>query len=287
MKAAIIDIGSNSIRLGMLLDGKTLYKEPVVTKLAEGMRENRLLSDNSVLRTINAIKGFMIKAKKEDALVFAFATEAVRSSLNCMDFIKKVKESCELDVDIIDSYTEAKFSLAGALDNLKSGAIIDIGGASTEISALDDNQITYNTSIKLGAVTLTDAYGQNKNALEKQAKEKLKEFSPIPKNIDYFAVGGTACSFASIFKRLKVFDLAKIHQTKLSYKSVCEITDLVFSMPVNKRKNITGLAPSRAEVIGGGSVILKSVMEIFGFESLIVSAMDNIEGYYKLHVQNV
>ena len=57
VKYAVIDIGSNSVRLMLWADGKTLYKKVSTTRLAEGMDENGL-SPLALDRTALAVKEF-------------------------------------------------------------------------------------------------------------------------------------------------------------------------------------------------------------------------------------
>ena len=115
-KTAVIDIGSNSVRLMLVADGKVLYKTLNTTRLGEGIASSPFLKDEAISRTASAVADFFSRAKREGAVdVYAFATAAVRSAENGSAFIDRVKELCELDVEIISGEEEAEIGILGAL----------------------------------------------------------------------------------------------------------------------------------------------------------------------------
>ena len=92
-KAAVIDIGSNSVRLMLWADGKVLYKTLKTTRLGEGTAFSPVLKEEAIDRTADAVAEFSLQARKEGAEeVFAYATEAVRSARNGGAFLERVKE---------------------------------------------------------------------------------------------------------------------------------------------------------------------------------------------------
>ena len=94
MKYGVIDIGSNSVRLMINQDGKTLYKLVKITRLAEGMGDERILKAQSVDRTVSAVSFFKEKAHQEKvAKLFVFATAAVRMAVNKDYFISELKNT--------------------------------------------------------------------------------------------------------------------------------------------------------------------------------------------------
>ena len=101
-KIAVIDIGSNSVRLMLVADGKVLYKALNTTRLGEGLASSPRLKSEAVARTAAAVAEFFRRAKAEGAsFVCAFATAAVRTAENGAEFVSLVKESCGLEVDVI------------------------------------------------------------------------------------------------------------------------------------------------------------------------------------------
>ena len=85
---------------------------------------------------------FYQRAKNEGTKsVYAFATAAVRSAENGDEFVKRVKELCPLAVDVVSGEREAELGVLGALTG--DGAVLDIGGASTELVVRKEGEIVY------------------------------------------------------------------------------------------------------------------------------------------------
>ena len=137
MKYGVIDIGSNSVRLMLADENKTLYKSVKTTRLAEGMGEELSLKAGPIERTAHAVSFFKEQALSDGAnKVFAFATASVRQACNSNEFLIAVKNACGINVEVVSGQMEATLGAKGAL-NGKDGAIIDVGGASTEISVIE------------------------------------------------------------------------------------------------------------------------------------------------------
>ncbi len=277
MKYAVIDIGSNSVRL-MMSDGvKSIYKKVKNTRLAEGMKDG-FLSSEAIKRTALAVSEFYFVAKKENAdKIYCFATAAVRQAKNPELFINEVNKLCGLTVEVIKGEKEAELGLKGVLGGC-DGGVIDVGGASTEIAIINDGNIIYSKSINIGAVKLKDACGQDRKLSEIKVLEAIKEFGEIF-NTKFFAIGGTATSISSMMQELVIYNPEIVDGFKICKNELKNLVDKLYSLTVEERKNLKGLQPERAEVIAGGALILLKLMQNFNIESVTVSESDNLEGY--------
>ena len=179
-KFAVIDIGSNSVRLMFVADGKVLYKALNTTRLGEGLADKPLLKSEAIERSVVAVCDFYKKAVQEGAeQVLCFATAAVRSAENRQVFLDKVFSACGLQIEVISGEEEAEIGILGALGN-RDGGVIDIGGASTEIVVKKDGALIYKKSVNIGVVRLKDMCGSEKAALEKVANEASQQYGEIP-----------------------------------------------------------------------------------------------------------
>ncbi len=275
---AVIDVGSNSVRLMLSRNGVTLLKRVKVTKLAEGVANNSRLSATAIERTANAVNEFYIYAKSVGAeKVFVFATAGVRQAQNGAEFTDKVKDLCGLTVDVVSGEKEALLGAVGALYNT-DGGVIDIGGASTEIIVLKDGNVLYSKSLDVGAVRLYDMFKDDKVRLSEYVKNKVTEFGNIGCS-NFVAIGGTATSVASVLQKLQPYDPTKVDGFRLEKKDVCELSDKLFDMSVEERRKLQGLQPERAEIIASGVALLKFLMQYLRIDFLNVSEKDNLEGY--------
>lgn len=278
MLYGVIDIGSNSVRL-MISDGiKTISKHIKVTKLAQRMDKFNNLDIESVERTVNAVAFFVEEAEKIGAQkILIFATAAVRKALNKQSFLEFVYSKTGYNVEVISGEKESLLGALGVL-NGKDGGIIDIGGASTEIAVIRSGQTLYSKSINLGAVTLTDACGQSMSEALRFAKELIKGFGEIDCE-DFYIIGGTATSIASVLIGNNVYDSEKVNGFKLELIDVENCLNKFYSLSIEERKKIIGLQKERAEIIAGGCAILYSLMNYLSLKKVVVSETDNLEGY--------
>ncbi len=274
----VIDVGSNSVRLLLTDNGAFVSKDVIITKLADGLSQTGKLNKESILRTASAVDSFKNKAISLGAKkVYVFATAAVRSASNGLDFAKEVKSKSNLTVDVISGEKEALYGITGVLKGDKGG-VIDIGGASSEIIVNNGVKTVYSYSLDLGVVRLKDICGQDVDNLRKICKERVLEYGIIP-NEKFYGIGGTATSLASIALELEVYDRTKVHNYFLTKKTVDNIAEMLSKMTVLQREKVKGLQPQRAEVMLGGAVLMSTIMDYLNIDGITVSEDDNLEGY--------
>ena len=290
MKIAAIDIGSNSVRLALTSDGKTLYKRLSTTRLGEGLSYTGAMKEQNLENTAQAVSNFVQTATNDGAdKLYAFATAAVRSASNRDMFLKRVKQLCGIEVEVLSGETEAKCGILGALKG-GDGGIIDVGGASTEVTVQCGGNVLYSKSVNIGAVRLYDLAGRDINKLKKVISEKITDYD-VPCHFDrsgeiftlpMYAIGGTATTIASVKHALKVYDPAITDGTVLTQKEVYATAEKLLSLTVEQVRNLDGMEPRRADIIGGGCLLLSCVMEKFGVTEITVSESDNLEGFIML-----
>ena len=285
MKVCVIDVGSNSVRIMLAENGLTIKKHNVVTRLGEGINNYPFLSVTAMNRTLDAIKTFCQMAKDYGAKkTYIFATAAVRSAENKQEFIDLVKKETGLNLDVVSGENEAKLGLLGAL-NGRQGGIIDVGGASSEVTVANGVDITYSHSLNLGSVRILDACGQDKQKIISLCNGAVKEYGKVPKTT-FYGIGGTATTLASVAQGLDPYDPTKVHGYKLTKSAVLDLANMLNATPLEQRKKIKGLQPERAEVISGGAYLVYTIMDYIGIDYITVSESDNLEGYLQIKEGN-
>ena len=168
MKVAVIDVGSNSIKL-VVVDAASsdsfavLAREKDMVRLGhETLRQGRL-SPAAVERACECIKRFRSIAEARGAeRIFAVATASVREARNAPQFIKEVERKTAVSLEVLSPIEEGRLiGLAAAQGCAAQGASIlnvDIGGGSTEISLMREGAPAGLFSVKLGAIGLTEQF---------------------------------------------------------------------------------------------------------------------------------
>ena len=276
---AVIDIGSNSVRLMFVADGKVLYKSLHTTRLGEGLAKNPTLLPAAIQRTEQAVADFYDQARKDGAeTINAFATAAVRTAENRAEFLDRVKQLCGLQIEVVSGEEEAELGILGALGKA-DGTVIDIGGASTEIVVKSGGKLVYKKSLDIGVVRLKDRCGRDVNAIKELAEQAANEYGTIPKTRLFCGIGGTATTLAAQYLELQTYDSKKITGTEISLAEIQSLADKLSAMSVDEIAALPCMPKGRADVIVGGAVLLATLMDKLGFTLLTVSDKDNLEGY--------
>lgn len=278
---AAIDIGSNSVRCSLHEGRETIVKKLITTRLGEGMTDG-LLSREAVRRTVDAVAEFKEFARNMGAeRLYAFATEAVRRAKNGGSFLYYLKKQTGIDVCLVSGEEEAELAVTGALGG-DDGAVIDLGGASTELAVVRGGKLIYSHSLNVGAVVLKDTCGRDKSKLVPFIAQKTAEYGEVPPSEKVFAVGGTATSIAACMLGLKEYDPKAVHG---SAHSVTELESFAASIEGLQPNDIFSRYPidiRRSEIIYGGALLLLAALERAGADKFIASESDNLEGFTAL-----
>ena len=278
-KFAVIDVGSNSVRLLFVADGKVLYKVLQTTRLGEGLAQSGVLNAVAIERSARAIAFFYEKATSEGAEeVFAFATAAVRSAKNKEEFLTRVAELCSMQVEVLSGEEEAEIGAIGALGT-SDGGICDVGGASTEIVVKRDGKLVYKKSVDIGVVRLKDLCGRDKDKLLRTAETAAENFSDMPKIDELIGIGGTATTLAALALRLEKYSGEKITGAAIGIEQIRALADKLSLMTVEEIAALPCVPKGRADGLSGGAVWLSVLMQKQGIQRLIASDTDNLEGY--------
>ena len=242
MKYAVIDIGSNSVRLLLWADGCSLSKTVLTTRLGEGISFSPTLLPQAIDRTVAAISELQKKAQDFGAVkIYAFATAAVRSAVNGQDFIHTVYENCGIIPEILSGEEEAEAGYLGALEG-RDGGIIDVGGASSEITIGKNGKIIYAVSADVGAVRLKDACGEDKQKLKNYIDEKISVYGTVP-YCPMTLIGGTATSLAALEYGVEPYDPKVIHRSILTAEQIGFWAEKLLSMKQSERLILPDVTP--------------------------------------------
>src|SRR5918995_2773946 len=170
MKASIIDLGYNSIKLvnyNIFQKNKkyrSYYDKSIRVKLGDGMHKENILQPDAIKRTIESIKYFSdIISLESIKYVIPFATSAVREAENKKVFLKNVEEQTGFKFKILSSEQEAFYSYLGALNSLciPNCLFFDLGGGSLELVYAEDYKIKRIVSLPLGSLKLAQKFFSN------------------------------------------------------------------------------------------------------------------------------
>jgi exopolyphosphatase/guanosine-5'-triphosphate,3'-diphosphate pyrophosphatase len=91
-------------------------------------------------------------------------------------------------------------------------------------------------------------------------------------------VAGTITTLAALVLGLQKYEGDVVHHSRMSRKDVAAHTDKLLTMTVAQIRDVEAVEPGRADVIATGALILRRVMETWGFDDVLVSELDILHG---------
>ena len=161
MKQAVIDIGSNSMRLSVYETTEAgtftiLFKDKIMAGLA-GYVEEGALSPEGITRAILGLRSFRGTLRALNIpQVAVFATASLRNIRNTAQAVAEIQRGTGFAIEVLSGEEEARLGYAGAMEELalSEGLFVDIGGASTEVVRCAPGQLVSAVSCPVGSLKL-------------------------------------------------------------------------------------------------------------------------------------
>ncbi len=287
-RVAIIDLGSNSVRLVVVQiaeDGAYHQVEDIreSVRLAESLTEGKALSDKAMNHAVDTIKLFVSLCQElKVETIIPIATAATRMAPNREDFLKLLRQTSGLNFRILSGSEEAYYGYLGVVNTMHVGSAVsvDVGGGSTEIVRFEDRQLLNDGNFPLGTINLTERFdcdqAMSVEALESMVEFLRQKFSSYPwiksaQGLPVVGMGGTLRSLSRIDRKRKNYRPDRTQDYVLQKKDVKEILLQLAAMDANERKAVPGVSEDRADIIVAGISIVYALMEEGGFDTLVTS----------------
>ncbi len=264
-----------------------------ILRLGEGVDEHKRLSQAAMDRVVSTLKDWKEKTAKYPLNgVVVVATSAVRESENRQDFLTRVTQETGWEVEILSGDEEARRTLLGLRFGLPRTITdflgLDIGGGSTECILTHDAKAPAVMSLDLGVVRLFErVFGQDpptaqeihkaEAAIDQELAKVAKAFGPISR-IPLVGTAGTVTTLAAMAQELTRYESERVHNYELTLVTIKRLEQDLVTKTGPQRLAMLGLEPGREYVIVAGTVILRKVMETFGFDTCLVSDFGLREG---------
>ena len=302
MRAAVIGIGSNSVR-SLLADVsgsgfERLWRDREGTRLFAGLDDAGNLNRDSMDKTISAVRRMATELTRQGAEKLAiFATSAARDAANGAEFMGAVERETGIPLQIITGNEEAELSFLGASAAVKAErcGMVDIGGGSTEIAIGSGAGIECAFSCQMGAVRLYRRLRLDRKedmepveaAAAEILREQLQAFPGTALPEKWVGTGGTFTTLAAMVLGQPWADRSHVHGTVITQGEIREIGENLAGMTVEERRMLPGMQPGRADIVVHGICILLGVMTCLGMERITVSEWGNLDGYIRKYFAEI
>ena len=279
MKVGAVDIGTNSMRLLVVEDGRKLGRWVQVTGLGIGVDSTGRLSDEPMARSIAALRRFGEVMDSHDVVRrAAIATSASRDASNREQFFDAVEDVIGVRPTLIGGDEEARFAYAGATQHFPAPEpvlVSDIGGGSTEFVTAGEA-----VSIDIGSVRLTERALPDRPASPAQLKEAREHVAGLFAGLDFGPVA-TLIGVAGTWTEIPVLVRgpgAERDGAVLTSTEVTAVVERLAGLRVDETAAIPGFNPGRAPVILGGVVVAEAVLRTLGMSEVTISIRDTMDG---------
>lgn len=286
-RCAIIDIGSNSIRL-VVYQGRTrvpeaMFNEKVMAGLGRGLAANGRMADGAIEVAVAGLKRFAALTRAMGvADVRTVATAAVREAKNGAAFIDRVARECGLAIEVIDGEAEARGAAMGLISGipLADGVVGDLGGGSLELIRVADGQMGNRISLPIGALRLDAVRKRDKRALGPFIARALDQvgWAEEGRGRPFYMVGGSWRALAQIHIWMSGHPLPIVHQYEMPAGAPAKLFRSLAHMDMATLKAVPHLSTSRLPSLPGAAMLLAAVVKKLGSSSVIASGFGLREG---------
>jgi exopolyphosphatase/guanosine-5'-triphosphate,3'-diphosphate pyrophosphatase len=284
---AVIDIGSNSVRLvvyeGLTRSPSPIFNEKVLAGLGRQVQSTGLLAPDAVTEALLALRRFRALCDNlRVGRVFGIATAACRDAENGPAFIAEAERICRVKIDVLSGKREAELAALGVVSGIyqPDGITGDLGGGSLELIDVRGNKIRRGVTLPLGGLALKDAANQSLKRADKIAERELSDvpFLKAGKGRTFYAVGGAWRSLASLHMAQTGYPLHVMHGYTLRAREALEFCELVQRVDPETLSNIEVVSAARRPLLGYAAVVLGRLIRRIRPENVVVSALGVREG---------
>ena len=314
-----LDLGTNNCRLLLARPSRRGFRVidafSRIIRLGEGVSQTGRLSEAAMERTMDALRVCAAKmARNRVRRARLVATEACRVAENGTDFLARVKDRLDLDIEILSREAEARLAVSGCASLVDASCqyvlVFDIGGGSSELIWLDlarrqpagrpflaDRAAAQAcmaawTSLPVGVVTLAERFGGRQvtpEAFEAMVACVGDMLAPFEREHRFgermasarthlLGTSGTVTTLAGIQLGLPRYDRSRVDGCWLDVADVQDVTYDLLGRSYEERVAEPCIGRDRADLVLAGCAILEALMRLWPCERLRVADRGLREG---------
>jgi exopolyphosphatase/guanosine-5'-triphosphate,3'-diphosphate pyrophosphatase len=288
VRYAVVDVGTNSVKFHVgerRPNGawRMIVDRAEITRLGERFEQSGRLDPESIGRTLDAIRAMAEEARRNGAAsIAAVGTAVLRRAENAAELVDAVQERFGVHIEIISGEEEARLAYRAATSALPrahgSLVVFDTGGGSSQFTFGHGDHVDERFSVEVGAVRLTERFDLGGVVSDDALRAALDAIGGELAQLDgrsrpdaVVALGGAVTNLAAVKHGLAEYDPDLVQGTVLDRAEIDRQIELYRTRTVEERREIVGLQPKRADVILAGALVVRTVLEKLGSESLTVS----------------
>lgn len=265
---AIVDIGSNSVRLFIFSIRDDKAEQITAMKffcgLGKDLGTTGFLNPDAVNLTQEALAKFRQEiAKYSITHEIVIGTAALREAKDAADFLQSAKERSGFDIRVISGEEEARLAALAILSSHRHayGIVADFGGGSLELAKVGEGQILSKVSLKLGAhyLSVTES---GKNLIDAQLNDVLNKMPEFFQPANLYIIGGSWRSLAKAYLKDRGENSSDIDDRSLDVQKIKDFCLIIGKKePVELIEAYSMEAP-RAQLMDVSALMLEKIIAI-------------------------
>lgn len=286
---AVIDIGSNSVRL-VVYNGQTrtpipLHNEKAICALGKGLEKTGRLNPDGMKMAFDTV-GRFVKVSRALGVesIDALATAAVRDAADGRNFARALARKARIDIQILTGKQEAQRSALGVLCGIPdaNGIVADLGGGSLELVKVGGRRMSEHTTLPLGLLRLSDAAEGNRERALSIVGKALDKHKWVSKQRDktLYAVGGAWRALARVCIAQMNYPLHVLDNFTLERQQAIALFDVISRLSERSLEQIKGVPRARLATLPLGAAVLERLLEVTKPRTLVFSIYGMREGQF-------
>ncbi|SNY93806.1 exopolyphosphatase / guanosine-5'-triphosphate,3'-diphosphate pyrophosphatase [Cohaesibacter sp. ES.047] len=285
---AVIDIGSNSVRLVMYERASRapipMYNEKQLCGLGKGVAGTGKLNEKSVACALKALKRFRFMIDHADVgTLYVLATAAARDASNGADFMAEVEAICGVVPLVLSGEEEAQKSAMGVVSAIRDpdGVVGDLGGGSLEMITVKGAELGKGSTYPLGGLRIQDTSGGSLKQAQKIAKTELSESKPLDKleGKTFYAIGGTWRALGKLHMASVGYPLKVMHHYSIDAEEAMEFCRQCMRDDIEDFSGIGAVSKARRNLLPYGAAVLHEVLKRGKPKRVVISSLGVREGH--------
>lgn len=284
---AIVDIGSNSVRLvvyeGLSRAPTAMFNEKELCALGRSLATTNRLADESVAKALSALRRFRTLADGMGvSRMYVLATAAARDAENGGEFIREAERICREPVQLLSGAREARLSAFGVVSGVfrPDGVVGDLGGGSLELIDVSKNRVGHGDTYPLGGIRLQDISDKSIKKADRVVRDALEGSKQLDrvKGRAFYAVGGTWRALAHLHMMQKNYPLHVLHGYTIPAREALEFCRLVRRVDPDTLSAISVVSSERRPLLAYGALVLEHIIRIGKPRDVVMSGLGVREG---------
>lgn len=285
-RVAVVDVGSNSVRLvvfeGAERSPSYFFNEKVACGLGAEIARTGRLAEAGRRSALETLTRFAALADRMRVTALdAVGTAAIREAEDGADFCAEVRRATGMAVRVISGDEEARLSAQGVLlaEPTAEGVVVDMGGASMELACLAAGTVGARVTLALGPQRLAGLEGPPLLAAIDSEIARGRAVHGID-DASLILVGGAWRAFAKVQMQRTAHPLQVLHGYRMDGAAAAEAAGWVARQAPETLKGHVGVSGQRAATAPLAALVLSRLIAGLKPPTVTISAFGLREGIY-------